>query len=229
MECIISDVQPDTNSFRTAVFSASFGPGGFRQTRTFTTRRGQAAAGNAAQADTRSMFIQLMPLLLLFAFSILSALPNLFSTPPVPDPRFSFDGTPKYNGKMETGGLGIPYFVNPSEFSSHPIIGPELAKEGLKIGEKGIEKRDGTTTEANLNGKGKVRGPALAKFEDGVDHMYTRELYAQCQRGVDRKERLREAEVGMFGIGTNWEKVKKIESEPVPSCDELKRLGVLRS
>ncbi|KAJ2934842.1 hypothetical protein H1R20_g2257, partial [Candolleomyces eurysporus] len=211
------------------VFSASFGPGGFRQTRTFTTRRGRGTAGNATQQDTRSMFIQLMPLLLLFAFSLLSALPSLFTAPSVPDPRYSFGVTPRHTGRIETGGLGIPYFVNPSEFSSHPIIGPELAKDGLKVGKDGIEKRDGTTTEDKLNGKGKVRGPALAKFEDGVDKVYTHDLYVQCQRGVDRKERLREAEVGMFGIGTDWDKVKKIETEPVPSCEELKRLGVMRS
>ncbi|RXW23904.1 hypothetical protein EST38_g1972 [Candolleomyces aberdarensis] len=211
------------------VFSASFGPGGFRQTRTFTTRRGQAAAGDATQQDTRSMFIQLMPLLLLFAFSLLSALPSLFTAPSVPDPRYTFGGTTRFTGRIETGGLGIPYFINPSEFSSHPLIGPELAKDGLKVGKDGIEKRDGTTTQVKLNGKGKIRGPALAKFEDGVDKVYTHDLYVQCQRGVDRKERLREAEVGMFGIGTDWDKVKKIETEPIPSCEELKRLGVMRS
>jgi DnaJ family protein B protein 12 len=35
---------------------------------------------------------------------------------------------------METGGLGIHYYVNPTEFSNHPVIGAELAKEGVKLG-----------------------------------------------------------------------------------------------
>lgn len=218
------------DEFRVAVFSASFGPGGF-QTHRGATRRAQAANAQAAAQDPRSMFIQLLPLLLLFALSLLSSLPNLFTTPPVPDPRYSFGSTSRYNAKLETGGLGIPYFVNPSEFTSHPVIGAELAKEGLKVTKKGVEMKDGTPPpkDIQLNGKGKARGPALAKFEDGVERTYTHELYAQCQRGVDRKERLREAEVGMFGWNTDWEKVKKIESEPIPSCEELKRLGVLRS
>lgn len=171
-----------------------------------------------------------MPLLILLAFSILSALPNLFTTPPVPDPRYSFGGAAPYNTKLETGGLGVAYFVNPTEFSTHPVIGAELAKQGLKVGKNGIEKRDGTTSKDDkLNGKGKARGPAFTKFEDGVERTYTHELYGQCQRGVDRKTRLREAEVGVFGLGTDWEKVKKIENEVIPSCEELKRLGFLRS
>jgi len=212
-----------------AVFSASFGPGGFGQARTFTTRR---AAGAAAQGQTenRSVLMQLMPLLLLFAFSVLSALPNLFTTPPVPEPRYSFSNTPTYNTRLETSKLGIPYFVNPAEVQSHPVLGAELAQQGLKVTKDGIETRDGTNAEGKkLNGKGKSRGPALAKFEDGVERIYTQRLYEQCQRGVDMKQRMRDAEVGLFGIGTDWEKVKKIENEPIPSCDELKALGVLRS
>ncbi|EDR13989.1 uncharacterized protein LACBIDRAFT_152282, partial [Laccaria bicolor S238N-H82] len=186
-----------------AVFTTSFGNGGFR-THTFRTTPRQA--NNRADTEPRSVLIQLLPLLLLFGFSLLSALPNLFSTPPVPDPRFSFTGTPRYNAKMETGGLGVPYYVNPGEFSSHPMIGAELAKDG--------------------RGRGKKRGSALAKFEDGVDRIYTQDLYAQCQHGVNRKERLKEAEVGIFGIGTDWKKVEEIEKEVVPSCEELRRLGV---
>lgn len=171
-----------------------------------------------------------MPLILLFAISLLSALPNLFTTPPVPEPRFSFDNTPTFNTQMETGKLGIPYFVNPSEFSSHPVVGAELAKQGLKVTANGIETREPVEGESKqLNGKGKSLGPALAKFEDTIERTYTHRLYDHCQRGVDRKQRQRDAEVGVFGIGTDWEKVKKIESEPVPSCEELKRLGVLKS
>ncbi|KAJ3511116.1 hypothetical protein NLJ89_g4283 [Agrocybe chaxingu] len=220
----------------------TFGGNGFR-TQTFTRRPGGGGGGGGnAEVEPRSLLVQLLPLLLLFAFSFLSSLPSLFSTPPVPDPRFAFMATSKYSTEMETGGLGIPYFVNQAEFSNHPVIGAELAKEGVKVGrvvEEPITKDDGKADEQQplgskpqtrtvIRGKGKQRGPALTKFEDSVDRVYTQDLYAQCQRGVDRKERAKEAEMGIFGIGTDWEKVRKIESEVIESCEELKRLGLLR-
>jgi DnaJ homolog subfamily B member 12 len=160
----------------------------------------------------------------------------------VPDPRFAYSETTRYTTEMETGGLGIPYYVNPTEFSNHPLIGAELAKEGVKLGrvveeqvmetpdsakdgdkEKSTQKQK--KTRKVVRGKGKKRGPALRKFEDTVDHLYTQELYSRCQRGVERKQRAKEAEVGIFGIGTDWEKVKKIDGEVIESCEELKRLG----
>ncbi|KAF9454314.1 DnaJ-domain-containing protein [Macrolepiota fuliginosa MF-IS2] len=184
------------------VFTANFGPGGFN------ARRAGNGATTAQETTPRSLLIQLLPLIILFGFSLLSALPNLFSTPPVPDPRFSFTNNARYNTQRETGGLGIPYFVNQAEFSKHPSIGAELARDGVK-----------SSSEA--------RGPALKKFEASVDQVYTRDLYSKCQRGVDQKNRMKENEIGLFGIGTDWDKVKKIEQEPVPECEELKRLGVL--
>jgi DnaJ family protein B protein 12 len=184
------------------VFTATFGPGGFQ------TRRAGGGAATAQDASPRSFLIQLLPLIILFGFSLLSALPNLFSTPPVPDPRFAFQSSSRYNTQRETNGLGINYYVNQGEFQKHPVIGVELAREGAKASPK-------------------TRGPALKKFEDSVDQVYTRDLYVQCQRGVDRKNRLKENEIGVFGIGTDWEKVKKIEQEPIESCEELKRLHIL--
>ena len=186
------------------VFTASFGPGGFQARR---AGRGTAAA---EQATPRSLLMQLLPLIILFGFSLLSALPNLFSTPPVPDPRYAFQSSMRYNTQRETGGLGVRYFVNQAEFQKHPVIGTELSRESVKVS-------------SSL----KTRGPALQKFEDSVDKIYTRDLYTQCQRGVDRKNRLKENEIGLFGIGTDWEKVKKIEEEPIESCEELKRLHIL--
>ncbi|KAL9713544.1 Chaperone protein dnaJ [Leucoagaricus gongylophorus] len=186
------------------VFTASFGPGGFQ------ARRADRGTAAAEQATPRSLLMQLLPLIILFGFSLLSALPNLFSTPPVPDPRYAFQSSMRYNTQRETGGLGVRYFVNQAEFQKHPVIGTELSRESVKVS-------------SSL----KTRGPALQKFEDNVDKIYTRDLYTQCQRGVDRKNRLKENEIGLFGIGTDWEKVKKIEEEPIESCEELKRLHIL--
>ncbi|KIL69283.1 hypothetical protein M378DRAFT_184467 [Amanita muscaria Koide BX008] len=191
---------------RGQVFSASFGPRGFTTTR----MGGQPRARNAQVNERRSLLLQLLPLFILFGISLLSALPSLFTTPPVPDPRYSFHGTRAYSVERKTERLGIRYFVNGPEFTKHPVIGAEMARE--KAGQT----------------KGQQRGPGLVKFEGAVEQAYTQDLYLQCQRGIDRRERRKEAEVGVFGIGTDWEKVRQIEQEKVEACEELKRLGVLK-
>ncbi|KAH7915293.1 hypothetical protein BJ138DRAFT_1077745 [Hygrophoropsis aurantiaca] len=189
------------------VFSASFGPGGFTTTRVHTGGARRAAPTDDT-APARSLLTQLLPLIILFAFSFLTALPNLFSTSS-PDPRFSFTPTTRYNVERTTGGLGVKYHVNAHEFQSHPQIAAELA--------------------ARESGRGARGKSALGRFEGTVEQVYTQDLYNQCQRGLERRERRKDAEVGVFGIGTDWEKVKKIEQEKVESCEELKRLGLLKS
>ncbi|KAK7687838.1 hypothetical protein QCA50_009057 [Cerrena zonata] len=101
------------------VFTTSFGPGGFRATRVRTHHnhnQGQAREN----AEPRSILVQLVPLFLLLAFSLLNALPSLFSSPITPDPRFSFNPTSLYNVERRTEGLGVKYHVNAAEFSGHP-------------------------------------------------------------------------------------------------------------
>lgn len=183
------------------MFTASFGPGGFRthNLRTNVPRR-EAAQENA---QPRSVFMQLLPIFILFAFTFLNALPSLFSSPPTPDPHFSFSRTSRYNVERSTAGLGIKYHVNGAEFSGHPIAA-ELARAD------------------------KQPRPALEKFEHTVERVYTQDLYTKCQRGADRKERLKNQEVGLFGIGTDWDKVRKIDAEPIESCEELRRMGLLK-
>lgn len=127
--------------------------------------------------------------------------------------------------ERQTGNLGVKYHVNSAEFMSHPVIGPELARDSVDLGK--IQKTNGKAGKEDVKERKQKRGAALTKFESSVERIYTQDLYGQCQRGIDRKERLREQEVGLFGIGTDWEKVKKIEQEVVESCEELKRLGVL--
>ncbi|KAF7308457.1 J domain-containing protein [Mycena chlorophos] len=201
--------------FGPTVFTTSFGPGGFRTTRMGGGMpRQQQQQGNA---EPRSMFIQLLPLIILFAFSILSALPNLFTTPPVPDPRFAWTPTSTYTTERHTGGLGVQFFVDANEIMRHPVIGAELARDGIDWRKLTAERNPAKA------------GPALTKFERVVDNTYTQKLYTECQAGTDRKMRLKEAEIGVFGIGTDWAKVEKISKEPIPSCDELRALGLLRS
>ena len=181
------------------MFTATFGPGGFRTTRMGTNARRQEQAA----AEPRSIWMQLLPLFLLFGFSLLNALPSLFSTPPTPDPRFSFSPSTRYNVERTTGDLHVKYHVNSAEFSGHPIAA-ELARNENKPGLQ------------------------LRKFESNVERAYTSDLYSQCQRGLDRKQRRKDQEIGIFGLGTDWDKVKQIDQEPIESCDKLRAMGLLR-
>ncbi|KAL1756559.1 hypothetical protein FB107DRAFT_260870 [Schizophyllum commune] len=194
------------------VFTTTFGPGGFRTTH--VNMGGQRRRAAAADEAPRSLFIQLLPIIVLFAFSLLSAIPSWFSTPPVADPHYSFQGSHRYSVERTTPTLGVKYHVNPGEFAGHPLIGVELAKDGLDV---------------RRAPEDHARGPALRRFESNVENSWVKEVYAQCQRSVDLKERRKEREIGLFGIGTNWEKVKAIEAEEVPSCEEYKRVAKILS
>ncbi|KAF7308841.1 J domain-containing protein [Mycena kentingensis (nom. inval.)] len=199
------------------VFTTSFGPGGFRTTRMGGGVPRQQQQGNA---EPRSTFVQLLPLILLFAFSLLSALPNLFSTPPVPDPRFSWSHTSKYSTERQTSDMGTKFFVDANDVMRHPVIGAELTRDGIDW-RKLTSVTDGT-------GKTAKPGPAVAKFERTVDHAWIQQLSSDCQLGTDRKNREKEAEIGLLGIGTDWKRVEAISKRVVPACDELRRLGYLR-
>lgn len=188
------------------MFSASFGPGGFRTTRVHTSR-GRPQEQQQERATPRSLFIQLLPLLFLFAFSFLSAIPSLFSTHPVPDPRFSFESSPRFNLKRTTQTLGVQYHVNSAEFSRHPIAA-EIARSGQSDAPPPM--------------------PDLRRFEENIDQAFTRETYALCQRGLDSKQRREGAAMGFFGIGADWKKVEQIRAETVESCETLKQMGLLR-
>lgn len=185
------------------MFTASFGPGGFRTTRVRTNGRPQGTP-QGEPPQTRSILTQLLPLIILFAFSFLSMLPDIFSTPTVPDPRFQFTRTSRFDLERQTNNLHINYYVNSRDFNGHPGIAADMATGQYR------------------------RGSALSRFESNIEQVYTQNLYTQCQRDVNRREKRKEAEVGLFGIGTDWEKVRSIQAETFVSCEELKRLGLLK-
>jgi len=184
------------------MFTATFGGPGMTFTSSGPRRRqGQQQQQPRGAGGTRGLLIQLAPMLILFLFSFLSALPNLFATPPTPDPRYAFTPSTRYNTERITTPLGIKYHVNSQEFMSHPIAA-EIARDNAK------------------------RGPQLSKFEEGVERAFTRDLIMQCQVAIDRKHRRKEELIGVFGIGTDWEKVRAIDKEPLEACDRLKQFGL---
>ncbi|TDL23590.1 DnaJ-domain-containing protein [Rickenella mellea] len=185
------------------VFTASFGPGGFRTTRVHVGGR-RAGTQQAADNSPRSMLLQLAPILILFLFTFLSAIPNIFGPSSTPDPRYSFTPSSRYNVERRTGGLSVKYHVNQAEFSAHPIASDLAAAQQTKS-----------------------RSKLLEKFEGNVERVYTQQLYNVCQREMERKERRKEQKSGFLGIGADWDAIKRIDEEKVESCDELRRLGVI--
>jgi DnaJ family protein B protein 12 len=136
------------------VFSASFGgPGGFRTTRMGGQPRAQQQQQGQAQTGSSGM-VQLLPLLLLLAFSLLNALPSLLSGPSHPDPPYTFTSTQSYNAERATYNLGIKYFVNEATLQSHPVIGAELKK-------------------AESDSGSRRPGKGIRHFEDAVEQKYT--------------------------------------------------------
>jgi len=182
------------------VFTATFGGGrGFRTTQ-FAGRQRNAGG---EQAQPRSLIFQLLPLILLFAFSFLSAIPNLFSTAPPPDPTFSLSRTTYYNAERATSALHIPYFVHDREFKQHPIwVSIPEDMRGAK--------------EAGLS------SPNLYRFETNVEKAY---LYNDCQRATSAKRQKIDELTGFLGIGADWKEINKVRAERISSCEELSRRG----
>lgn len=189
------------------VFTASFGPGGFR-----TTRVRPAAAANAANAgeaqSPRSILLQLAPLLILFLFSFLTSLPSLFTTPSEPDPSYAFSFQPPYTSQRLTSTLDIPYFVSPTDFAAHPIWTsiPDSHKDLPKAGPSSRQ---------------------LSQFERSIERHWTNQMVQMCEKERDGRERRIEANSGWLGVGADWEAVKRIRQENLESCEILKAKNII--
>lgn len=74
------------------------------------------------QAQPQSMIQQILPILILIGFTLLSYLPSLLgSLFSVPAPGFSLDKTVFYSMEKSTGFPNdVKYFVNPSQWRNHP-------------------------------------------------------------------------------------------------------------
>ncbi|KAF8575210.1 DnaJ-domain-containing protein [Ramaria rubella] len=189
------------------VFTASFGPGGFRTTR--VRPRGAANAANAAEPQSaRSLLLQLAPLLILFLFSFLTSLPSLFTTPSPPDPSFTFSPYPPYISERLTSTLEIPYYVSPADFSAHPIWAtiPDSHKNVAKAGSSSRQ---------------------LSQFERSIEKYWHSQMVHKCEREIDVRDRKIEANSGWLGVGADWEAVKKLRQEKLESCEQLKTKKII--
>lgn len=83
------------------------------------------------------------------------------------------------------------------------------------------------TTKAEVRGKQKKFKipPSLARFDRTVEQSYIARLQARCQRFLTGRQQRLEAARGFFGIGADWDKVKRITNERSGECVELGKLG----
>lgn len=141
------------------------GPGGFQQFG--GPRQARRAAG---PADTNaSPLMALMPILILFAFALISVIPTLFGSEADADPHYSFTPSASYNVPRNTWQRNVEYFVDKDNW--------EKSSVWQSVPE---ERRGEDSRKAGLYSN-KVRS-----FERGVENVYIRKL----QEEVSEIERL---------------------------------------
>ncbi|WFD28195.1 Chaperone protein dnaJ [Malassezia nana] len=165
---------------------------------------GQQATGGANQT---AMWFQLLPILIVLFFTIVSYIPQLFT---VSDPDFRWRPTSLHRAQRTTKDRGISYYVDPVSFAKHPFV-------------------TASTTYKSQGGKvqrfSKDRSnPELRAFEKRVEEMWMKELYRQCENALEYKRRRLMDAQGFFGIGGDREKIANIKSEVYESCEQLERL-----
>ncbi|WFD20807.1 Chaperone protein dnaJ [Malassezia caprae] len=169
---------------------------------------GQQPAGGANQT---AMWFQLLPIIILVFFTLLSYIPQLFT---VSDPDFRWRPTSLHRAQRTTMDRGISYYVDPVSFAKHPFVTSSTTS-----------KKQG----GNVQRFSKDRGsPELRAFEQRVEEMWMKELYRQCENALEYKRRRLLDAQGFFGFGGDREKIAKIQAEVYESCEQLERLYGLR-
>lgn len=164
-----------------------FGNSNFRTARAAQPRR----AAPADDGPPPPLYVQLLPLLILFAFSLVTILPSLFSTAPPPPPTYSFSPHPPTHTTLrQTATYSIPYYVDQAKFEQHALW------ESIPEGRRG-EQRAGKWSND------------LRKWEREVEVTYVRGLEGGCRREMEDRERRVEEKRGFFGIGADWDEVRR--------------------
>ena len=215
-------------------FSGS--PGGIRfQTFGGQPQRRRTAAGGQAQAQ-QPAWVQLLPLIILVLFSLVSFLPSLFFTQPPPDPSYSFERSAFHDLHRQTHTHAkVDYFVNTRQYATHPFFSTLLSAnpsrmsfspttDDTKSSEYVNQIIETAVTYQDLPEKLSIPRDYL-RFEQGVEQSYLQRLQQMCNYEIQhRNERLQQAR-GFFGVGADWDKVKRIEAEVMQHCSKLRSLG----
>ncbi|WVW79090.1 hypothetical protein I302_101054 [Kwoniella bestiolae CBS 10118] len=184
------------------------GPGGFQAHYGGRPRRPQPRGPGAAAGTESSPLVALLPIIILFAFALISIIPSLFSGNSQPDPSYGFEKSVKLNLNRETSNWKVPYYVNNQEWENSEIF---------------------KSVPDNRKGKGNegLYSPKLRGFERGVENVYARRLQNECQYFLDLKQQRINENSGFFGIGANTDKLREIRQQKSPACEQLRKWGLI--
>lgn len=173
-----------------------YGPGGMR-TGPMGGGARAAAGGAAGQQPPQSIWLQIAPLLVIVAFSILTQIPSFFGSSGIADPDFAFRPAASYNIERTTFDSKISYFVNAQQFSAHPIYAATLAANpslrftsrhaaGTKEYRNDLLQHIMSTTVSPLTDGTQqaqkiVAPPSLKAFEKKVERSWVHSLQSRCQ------------------------------------------------
>ncbi|KAG8861438.1 hypothetical protein FRB96_002887 [Tulasnella sp. 330] len=196
--------------------SFSFGPGGGFQTfnvgggprarRQYQEQQERQGPPQTEAQKAAATVLKIAPLILFFLFSILSSFPDLFTSAASRPPPYSFHPSTEFSHERQTGNLKVPYYVQPDAFVQNNIW------ESIQPEQRG---KEGVTTKR------------VKTFEHSVEREYVAALRGQCSRLQEDKERRMQEASGLFGIGADWEKIKKIREEKYEACDRYQQFRSL--
>lgn len=181
-------------------------------------------------------WIQLLPLFILIGFTLLTQLPSLFTNPPTPDPSFAFERSTFHDLHRQTHTPAkVDYYVNTRQYATHPYYQSLLSANPEALPFKpATEDRKSSAYSRDLVEQIKsyqtlpqeLRIPRdYLRFEQGVEQAYLQRLQSMCNYEVQlRNEKLQRAR-GFFGLGADWDEVKRIEAEELKNCSKLRALG----
>jgi DnaJ family protein B protein 12 len=194
----------------------TFGANGFQRANVRGARRQQPADEQPRQPATlKSTLLQFLPIILFFVMSFGGPIWNaLFAEHVVPDPVFHFYSSSALSyerittptdimGRSYPVRGGVTYFVNKGQWLGHPGL-----RSALLTPDEDVNRR------------------TLAQFERKVEKRYLELRYDTCARAIERRERAMDAKRGLFGIGADWDGIKKLKEERIEACEEVKRWGV---
>lgn len=219
----------------------SFGPGGFR------TQMGGGGFNRPRprQGDPQTpAWLQLLPVICLVAFMFLSQLPGLFTSPPPPDPAYSFEPTVRHTVHRQTQNLKADYYVNKPDFVQSHVFqqlkesNPDLHRQLDQLDTQtdpvfapvhaatAEESDAGTAAKKAFSSPSSVKFPrSFKEFEGRVESQLLHLLQLRCDNESDRRARQIQQASGFFGMGRDEEKLRELRQQRPPSCERLQKFG----
>lgn len=168
--------------------------------------QGQRAGGAGGDGVTAPGWLQLLPLLILFGFSLVSMLPSLFSAAQPALPAYRFEPAQSFNLARQTRRHAVDYFVQPDKFRAS-AVGQQLSaaypSEPLSF------------TPASYAGV-----PELDRLERSVEGAFVEHISDACRYEVRIRDQRVQQNSGFLGIGS----VRAgLWTEADPSADAMRK------